>query len=82
MTTKTVGKKKLLACPVCRRVSYLRANVMQDVDVTVDKAGRIERGFEFSTAEIDDSGELFCSRCGSHLRLKQTRRNHRLVLDE
>jgi uncharacterized protein YbaR (Trm112 family) len=80
---KAIGKKKLLPCPVCRHASYLRANVMQDVDVTVDKDGSIENGFDFSSPEIDDSGELYCSKCGSHLRLNWTeRRKHHLVLDE
>jgi hypothetical protein len=79
MTTK---KETLLACPVCHKAEFLRTNVMQDVDVTVDEAGGIKNGFDFSSLEIDDSGEFFCSQCGSHLRLRFAKDTHELALDE
>ncbi len=73
-------EKKLLACPVCNQTDFLRANVMQDVDVTVDEHGDMDSGFGFSCPEIDESGELFCSRCGSHLRLNWTPENNRHIV--
>jgi len=79
MTTVT---KQSLACPSCNKSEFLRANVMQDVDVTVDEARHMENGFGFSSPEVDDSGELYCSHCGSHLALHFEAGTHRLLLDE
>jgi len=73
---------KPLACPSCHNAEFLRANVMQDTSVTVNDAGAIRDGYDYSLPELDDSGELYCSHCGSHLRLHHEGGNYRLILDE
>lgn len=78
-----MNKEKLLACPVCNQTDFLRASVRQDVDVTVNENGDIDNGCDFSDPDLDESGELFCSQCASHLQLTWTeQKKHHIVLDE